>query len=172
MSKESIHFILTGGTIDSFYDGPKDTVTTFEESVIPNYIKGLKLHEKTEFTQVCMKDSRGINQEDQKNILETIENSKHNKFIVTHGTYTMPDTARFLEANLKRKDATIVFTGAMVPIDFPKTDSTFNLGYSIAEVHHLEPGLYVCMNGRIFSPSEITKLLSQGRFVSIFADKE
>jgi len=168
-NRESVHFIMTGGTIDAYYDGPKDTVVPYKKSILPDYFKSMKLHEKVKFTQVCMKDSREISRKDQKNILETIENSPHKKFIITHGTYTMPDTARFLEANLKRKDITIVFTGSMVPIDFPKTDSTFNLGYSLAEVHHLPKGIFVCMNGRIFAPSEIAKLLSEGRFISIFS---
>tara|TARA_Y100000310_G_C20241125_1_gene604722 strand:+ start:45 stop:599 length:555 start_codon:yes stop_codon:yes gene_type:complete len=171
IKREAVHFIITGGTIDSYYDGPKDTVVPYKESIIPTYIKSLKLHEKTEFTEVCMKDSRDISREDQKNILDTIEKSPHKKFIITHGTYTMPDTARFLEANLKRKDITIVFTGSMVPIDFPKTDSTFNLGYSLSEVHHLPKGIFVCMTGRIFVPAEIAKLLSEGRFISIFSNE-
>lgn len=166
--REPVHFILTGGTIDSFYNGPLDTVTPHENSVIPEYIRSLKLHEKTSFTQVCMKDSRNLSRSDQEKILGTIEKAKEKLFIITHGTYTMPDTARYLEANLIRKDATIIFTGSMVPIEFPRNDGTFNIGYTLAEIHHLSPGIYVCMNGRIFAPGEILKLLSEGKFTSIF----
>lgn len=32
MNDNSIHFILTGGTIDSYYDGIKDTVVPNEHS--------------------------------------------------------------------------------------------------------------------------------------------
>ena len=58
-----------------------------------------------------------------------------------------------------------------MPIDFPRNDAAFNLGYSIAKSHHLEPGIYVCMNGSIFDPDEVAKLLREGRFISIFGKK-
>lgn len=174
MEKKSktIHFVITGGTIDSFYDGAKDTVTVSKTSIIPNYINSLNLHEKTEFTVACMKDSRGLNIKNRKHILNIIENSSHKIIIITHGTYTMPDTGKYLKANLKRKDQTIVFTGSMIPISgFSPSDGSFNLGYSIAKAQELPPGLYVCMNGKIFDPDEVVKLLYEGKFVSVFSDK-
>jgi len=130
MGKEGIHFILTGGTMDSHYDGTKDTVVPNKESVIPNYINGLKLYSKVKFTQICMKDSRDITKFDQKKILELIEKSSENKFIITHGTYTMSDTARYIKANLKRKDIRIIFTGSFIPMTgFMNSDGLFNLGF-------------------------------------------
>jgi len=167
--KGVIHFILTGGTIDSDYEGTIDTVVPLKHSIIPDFIKRMKLHEKTVFSEVCMKDSRSLNIADRRKIVETIDKSSSDMFIITHGTYTMPDTARYLEANLKRKDVTVVFTGSLVPLStFSMSDVGFNLGYSIAKIHHLRPGIYVCMNGRVFKPGEVAKLISEGRFVSIF----
>ncbi len=161
---------MTGGTIDSYYDGTKDTVVPNEHSVIPKYIKSLKFPEGVEFTEICMKDSRDLGEENLKNILETVQNSKNKHIIITHGTYTMPDTARYLKANLKRDDQTIILTGALIPITgFTPSDGPFNLGYAIAKVHDLSPGVYVCMHGNVFDPEEIAKLISEGRFVSIFA---
>lgn len=169
----TIHFVITGGTIDSFYNGTKDTVEPLPHSSIPAFIAGLKLPKKSVFTEVCIKDSRGLTLRDLRKICATIEESSHKKIIVTHGTYTMPDTARFLKANLKRKDQTIVFTGSMIPLmGFAPSDAPFNLGFSIAKVLELPPGTYVCMNGAIFSPDEVAKLLYEGRFISIFAETE
>ena len=137
--KDTIHFIITGGTLDSFYNGVKDTVETMKESVIPIYIKSLKLYEKTDFTTICMKDSRTLTKNDLANVLKAIKKSPHKKFIVTHGTYTMPDTARYLEANLGKHNKTIVFTGSLIPLlGFAPSDAPFNLGYSIARVHELK----------------------------------
>jgi len=167
-----IHFIITGGTIDSSYDGTKDTVFPQEQSNIPGYIKSLKLYEKTDFTQICMKDSRDLTEEDMKKITETIENSNSKTIIITIGTYCMPDVAKFIKANLKRDDQTIVFTGSMIPlVGFTPSDAPFNLGYSIAKVQELKPGITVCMNGKVFSPEEVAKLLYEGRFISIFGEK-
>lgn len=171
--KNTIHFIMTGGTLDSFYDGSKDTVRPLEHSAVPSFIQGLKLYEKTEFTEVCMKDSRELTQEDREKLLKIIQDSPYTKIIITHGTYTMPDTARYLKANLKRDDQTIVLTASMIPLTgFTNSDGGFNLGYSMAKVQELPPGYYVCMNGRVFSPEEVVKLVSEGKFGSIFGEKQ
>ena len=170
--KTAIKFVLTGGTIDSYYDGSIDTVVPHKNSVIPKYLKSLNLYEKIDFEQVCMKDSRGLNQNDLKNILKAVQSSSHKKIIITHGTYTLSTTSRYLKAKLKSHDKTIIFTGAMIPLEgFTNSDALFNLGFSIAEVQRLPPGIYVCMNGNIFDPDEIMKLISRGKFVSLFNEK-
>ncbi|MCA9332351.1 asparaginase [Candidatus Saccharibacteria bacterium] len=166
---QTIHFIITGGTIDSYYDTLSDTARPNKTSVIPDFVKSLKLYEKTEFSVVCMKDSRELTEKDVDNTLKEIEKSPNKQIIVTHGTYTMPDTARFLKANLERKDQTIVLTGSMIPINgFSPSDGPFSIGYALSQVQNLKPGVYVCMNGRTFDPEEVSKLVSEGRFVSIF----
>lgn len=168
-SKNGIHFIFTGGTIDSYWDGIADTAVPCEHSVIPEFIKSLKLYFESHFTEVCMKDSRHLDGHDRKKILDTVEKSFSTKIIITHGTYTVPDTARYLKANLKRNDQTIVLTSSMIPIrGFSPSDGPFNLGYAIAQVQILKSGIYVCMNGRVFTPEEVVKVINEGRFVSIF----
>lgn len=165
----TIHFILTGGTVDSYYEGSKDTVLPNEHSVIPEFIKSLKLYEQIEFNEICMKDSREINQQDRQEILKTIEESPYQKIIITHGTYTMPDSTRYLKANLKRDDQTIVFTASMAPVKgFAPSDGPFNLGFALAQVEILPPGVYVAINGKVFQSEEIIKLIGEGRFASIF----
>lgn len=168
-SINQVHLILTGGTIDSHYEGTQDTVVPNEHSVIPEFIKGTKLYNEVIFTEVCMKDSRQLNEADRKEILKTIEESPSNKIIITHGTYTMPDTARYLKANLKRNDQTIILTGSMIPIKgFSPSDGTFNLGYALAQAQTLKPGIYVAMNGKTFDPEEVIKIIQEGRFASIY----
>lgn len=116
-----------------------------------------------------MKDSRDINEADRREILKTVEESPFKKIIITHGTYTMPDTARYLKANLKRDGQTIILTASMIPIKgFSPSDGPFNLGFTLAQVEILPPGVYVAINGKVFQPDEIIKLISEGRFTSIF----
>jgi L-asparaginase len=165
----ALHFIITGGTIDSRFDGSKDTVVPYLHSVIPAYIKGLKLYMDCEFTEICMKDSREMTPNDVKAVLKTIEESSARRIIVTHGTYTMPDTARYVKANLKRNDQVIIFTASMIPIaGFSPSDGPFNIGFAIAKTENLDPGVYVCMNGRVFNGDEVLKIINEGRFTSIF----
>lgn len=169
MKKEKLHFIMTGGTIDSYYDVTKDTVVPHIHSVVPKFIKMLKLYEEYEFTEVCMKDSRQLTTTDRKLILDTVAKSHSKRIIITHGTYTLPDTARYLEANLKDHGKVIIFICSMIPLEgFIPTDAGFNIGYAVAKSQELPEGIYVCMNGRIFAPDEVVKILSEGRFGSIY----
>jgi len=169
IKKSQIEIIITGGTIDSYYDGAKDTVVTSEKSAIPNFLKNLKTNNIFSFHETCMKDSRSLNDKDLKKVLSIIEKTQAKEIIITHGTYTMPDTARFLSANMKSKDKIIILTGSMIPlIGFSPSDAPFNLGYSLASLKTTKPGVYVCMNGEIFSSSEVAKRISEGKFVSVF----
>ncbi len=99
-----VHFIITGGTIDSRYDGIQDAIKPLQTSVIPQVIEGLQLYTESMYSVVCLKDSRDIKSEDRKKIVETINNSPAKKFIITHGTYTIPDTARYLQEHLDRQN--------------------------------------------------------------------
>lgn len=160
-----IHFIITGGTIDSHYDGTKDTAVPSDASVIPQFIKSLKLYKDCSYTEICMKDSRDLNAQDTARVLEATEKSQHTKIIITHGTYTMPDTAKYLKQNLKRKDQTIILTGSMIPLSgFTMSDGGFNLGYAIAQMEYLQAGIYVCMNGEVLEAGKVRKDVKEGRF--------
>lgn len=165
--QDTLHFIVTGWTIDSYYDVLKDTAVPHEHSVIPKFMQVLKLYEELVFTEVCMKDSREIDSEDRRNVLETIEQSESKRIIITYGTYTLPDTARYLQANYEITNKVIVFVGSMIPLEgYMPSDAWFNIGYAVAKSQDLPPGIYVCMNGRVFTPDGVIKLLSEGRFGS------
>jgi len=167
--QDKLHFILTGGTLDSYWDGTKDTAVPNEHSAVPKFIRALKLYEECEFSEVCMKDSRNLTTEDRKNIVKAVSKSKSGRIIITHGTYTLPDTARYLQANLKNSNKVVVFVCSMIPLEgFIPTDAGFNIGYAVAKSQELPAGIYICMNGRIFSPDEVLKILSEGRFGSIY----
>ena len=171
--KQKVHIVITGGTIDSVWDGSQDTIVVAKQSVLPAYFGNLKLYDELIFTEVCMKDSRALSGEDRKNLLKAVEESSASKVIITHGTYTMPDTAKYLQANLKRKDQTIVFTGSMTPLmGFDKTDASFNIGFAYSTVKELSKGVYLCMNGKHFTPDEVAKDLAEGKFYSVFTDEQ
>ena len=163
-----IHFMITGGTIDSYDTDIRYPIIPVEKSIIPTYIKNLKLANQIKFTVICLKDSREISKKDLKKLLNSIKKSSSKQIIITCGTFALPDLTRILSLNL-RNNKTIVLTGSMIPIyGFPLSDGPFNLGYSVAKVQELPCGIYVCMNGTVFSPSEVLKVISEGRFASIY----
>ena len=166
---DHIHFIITGGTIDSYYDPVKETAVPSEHSYIPEFIKVLKLYDSISHREIFMKDSRDINDADRDEILNEIKKNKAKRIIITHGSYTVVDTAKYLEKNLKKTDKTIIFVCSLIPIKgFSPSDAGFNLGYAVAKSQDLKNGLYVCMNGKVFDPNDVVKILSEGRFSSIY----
>lgn len=59
----------------------------------------------------------------------------------------------------------------MIPLlGFSPSDGPFAIGYAIAKVQDLKRGIYVCMNGMVFSPEEVMKVNKEGRFTSIFGE--
>ena len=160
-----ILFIITGGTIDSRFSPMQDAILTGKKSMVPNYLSKLKLHDDCEYFVARMKDSRELDDSDRAKMLGAIEKSKTNRVIITHGTYTMAKTAIFIKKNLLARGKTIVLTGSMVPVSgFAVSDAPFNLGYAVASVQALKPGVYLCMNGKVFRPHEVEKNIKKGRF--------
>ena len=64
-------------------------------------------------------------------------------------------------------DKTIVLTGAMQPARFRKTDAIFNIGYAIAAAQHLPCGVYLAMNGQIFTPNAVKKNRAAAQFETL-----
>lgn len=177
MFVDKLHIVIMGGTIDSVWSGVQDTVVVSESSTLPEYFnelgRNLKFPFELVFSEICMKDSRALTDEDREKAIKAIEENEARKVIVTHGTYTMPDTARYFKENLKQSGKTIIFTGSMVPIKgFDFSDGPFNLGFAIAMINNLEPGVYVCMNAQAFTPEEVAKNIKEGKFYSIFKDEQ
>ncbi|HVZ11962.1 MAG TPA: asparaginase domain-containing protein [Patescibacteria group bacterium] len=165
MNGKKIHLILTGGRIDSVWDGNVDEVVLSEHSVIPDYLKKIDVAVEFVVTEVSMKDSRALTSDDREKIREAIDESETSKILVTHGTHTLPDTVEFLQENLQNKDKTIVFTGSSTPLkDFALTDAGFNLGYAIAMVQQLPAGIYYCNKGTTITDREMRTQLVEGKF--------
>ena len=89
------------------------------------------------------------------------------KIIITHGTDSMVETARFLQ-NIPGK--TIVITGAMQPARMRFSDAAFNTGFACSAVQLLPPGVYLAMNGKIFDPKTTRKNVVLSRFETIGPD--
>ncbi len=162
-TKPTLHIILTGGTIDSHYDADKCTVFPGQKSVVPeflNQVAGMS-HMDIAVSQVCMKDSRDITSTDVDKVKSIIEIDPANRFVVTHGTFTLSQTAKTLESGLKREDATVILTGSMIPLEgFCNSDAGFNLGVAVAHALNSDPGVFVCIFGKKWQPDQVPCLHS------------
>ena len=111
---------------------------------------------------LMMIDSLDMTDHDRALIAEQCIQSEEKQIIITHGTDTMADTARYLADKIK--DKTVVLTGAMIPYKFGSSDGLFNLGSAMAFVQTLPLGVYVAMNGKYFNWDNVRKNRETGRF--------
>jgi len=165
----NIDVIITWWTIDSYFDASSDSVKTLESTCVPTYIDSLKTNNTYTYINVCMKDSRELTLQDLEWVLSYIKESKSEFFLITHGTYTMPDTARYLESHLKDTNKKVILVGSMIPLTwFSPSDAWFNLWFAIWSLTYIDPWVYVWMNWELFWAMEVSKLVSDWRFVSLF----
>ena len=160
----SIQIFITGGTFDKEYNEITGKLY-FKDTHLKEMLSMGRSQLDVKITTLMVIDSIDMTNDDRDNILEACKNCLLDKIIITHGTDTMVDTAKFLDkCNL---DKTIVFTGAMIPIDFGSSDGLFNLGSAMGFVQSLESGIYIAMNGRCFNYDKVRKNTKTGIFESL-----
>ncbi len=168
VDKSTVHFIMTGGTIDFHYERRFDTVVPNKVSAIPEFIKSLDFV-NADFTELFIKDSRALTDTDFKKILKTVEKSPYSKMIITTGSFKIDKLAKYLEDNIKRNTKTIILTGSTTPIaGFTPSEGLFNLGHALANVQNLTHGIYISFNGELFSKADIDRLVREGGLAAIF----
>ena len=160
----SIQIFITGGTFDKEYNEITGKLY-FKDTHLKEMLSMGRSQLDVQITTLMMVDSLDMTNDDRDNILESCKNCLLDKIIITHGTDTMVDTAKFLAKD--NLDKTIVFTGAMIPIDFGSSDGLFNLGSAMGFVQSLESGIYIAMNGRCFNYDKVRKNTKTGIFESL-----
>ncbi len=155
-----IRFITTGGTIDKVYF---DELSQFEvgESVLEHILREGLVQFDWDVVPLMRKDSLDIDDADRRVLRDYIANDDAARYVLTHGTDTMPETAESLRSLEGR---TIVLTGALTPARFRTTDAVFNVGMAVAAVQVLEPGVYIAMSGQVFRAGQVRKNRAENRF--------
>ena len=162
-----IHIITTGGTIEGLeYDKVEDK-PSLNNKLIENFLETANVNFNYILERVLQKDSRFITSNDRKILGEKIESSKFDKILVTHGTLTMIETAKFLgQLDI---DKVIVMVGSFILGTKNNTDAPFNLGYALCALQTLDKGVYIAMNGNMISWENVFKNSSTGQFEYIEA---
>ena len=158
-------FIQTGGTIDKAY--PKTNLGYAFEIDTPAFEPVLKNAQVTfdyDVITAFRKDSTEITDEDRLKLKNIIKDSGHDKIIITHGSDTLIESARFM-GNITGK--TIVFTAAFLPEAFKDSDADFNIGMAAAIVQTQSEGVFITMNGLVFDPKNCRKNEENGKFEKI-----
>jgi len=157
-----IQFITTGGTIDKIYF---DAMSRFEvgESQVEHILRDGLVRFDYEVLSLFRKDSLDMSDEDRSEIRDFIERDHGERYVITHGTDTMVETAAALEGLTGK---VVVLTGALSPARFRTTDAVFNIGMAVAAVQVARPGVYIAMSGQIFHGNEVRKNRDRNRFES------
>lgn len=165
----SIRLIVTGGTFDKHYDELNGQLT-FRDTHLPEILQAARITDPIEVEINQLVDSLDMGPEDRLRVLNSCRAAAEERIIVTHGTDTMAETASVLgHAGLEK---TVVLTGAMVPYAVQRSDAVFNFGFSVAAVQLLPAGVYVAMNGRVFSWDDVRKNRAAGQFEGAGLDQE
>lgn len=157
-----LRFITTGGTIDKIYFDDLSQYEVGESQVQQILNEGLAEFDY-DVVPLLHKDSLDMTDEDRKLLHDYIADDDGDRYVITHGTDTMVETANSL-TDLVGK--TIVLTGALTPARFRTTDAVFNVGMAVAAAQVAPPGVYIAMSGEIFPAGQVRKNRAENRFES------
>ena len=157
---QQLAIITTGGTIDKIYFDDKSDYKIGAPQ-ISDILGQFGVAFDYEVHALMRKDSLHITDEDRAQILATVKAIPQDRILITHGTDSMVETARVLQAVT---DKTIVLTGALNPARFMGSDAVFNIGCAISAVQLLPAGVHIAMNGRIWDPLSVRKNREANRF--------
>lgn len=159
----NIKIFTTGGTIDKTYFDARSTYEVGDPQII-EILQTANVGFTYDVEVLFMKDSLEIDDDDRREVVRRVSDESADRILITHGTDTMVDTARALNTIV---DKTIVLVGSLSPARFKNSDAEFNIGFAVAATQILPVGVYIAMNGRIFTPDRVRKNRDANRFEPI-----
>jgi L-asparaginase len=157
----------TGGTIAAKTDSNLQTCGYEVDLTIEDLIQsvpGLSQIAHLKYQQIVNLDSKELNATHllllHREIKRSYEEDGIKRFVITHGTDSLEETAFFLEMTINYPDIVIVMTGSMRPSSSISADGTFNLYQAVAVAANPDShgrGVLVVLNDSIGSGFYITK---------------
>ncbi len=160
----SLRIIATGGTFDKHYDELSGKLG-FSSSHLPQVIARSRMTIPVVLEELPLLDSLDMQDADRARVLAACRAAGEQAIVIVHGTDTMRETAEVLGAAALAQ--TIVLTGAMIPYEIANSDALFNLGFASAAAQILPAGVYVAMNGKVFTWDNVTKNRAAGVFQAL-----
>lgn len=160
---KDLRIIVTGGTIDKVHDTRTEGLAFAPDGSthIPELLRIGRCHFPT-VELLMLKDSLLFDDDDRQSIATAVARAAEEAVVITHGTGTMGETARFLDDRCPGK--TVILTGAMRPYSLFASDGEFNLGGAVVAAQLLDAGVWGVMNGRVLSAARLIKNVEQARF--------
>ncbi len=163
ITDNSISIIATGGTIDKIYFDAKSEYEVGPPNAI-EVLQKFNLQIPYTVTSLMRKDSLDLTVNDREQIAAAVAADRNSRIIITHGTDTMPETARHIISCRAAAGKTVVLTGSLLPAMFTTSDAIFNIGCALGTVQSAAAGVYIVMNGRVFAGDRVRKNRAAGVF--------
>jgi len=160
----TLRIIATGGTFDKHYDELSGKLG-FAQSHLPEVIARSRMTIPVVLEELPLLDSLDMQDADRARVLAACNAATERAIVIVHGTDTMRETAQVLGA--AALEQTIILTGAMIPYEIANSDALFNLGFATAAAQILPSGVYVAMNGKVFTWDNVTKNRAAGVFQAL-----
>ncbi len=158
---KKIYILTTGGTIEKSYDESDGSLFNRSTIIRETIFRRLRLpYTEVEVISLMAKDSLDMVDQDREHIYNEIIKRSHDHIpiVVLHGTDTLEKTLRFCyQQNQGKIQTTVVFTGAMRPLGFDRSDADQNITEALCAAHLLPPGFYLSFHGEIFKAPHVSK---------------
>lgn len=173
-----VSIVTMGGTIDKDY--PRLTSGyAFEFGDESAASRVLTAHPNLGFTydvtSICKMDSLEVTDRERELLADAVREiiAKRSataprglRIVVTHGTDTMIETAKYLQDRINGQGAVVAFTGATKPERFIDSDASFNLGSAISATSSCPPNsTVICMNGNVIAVEDCVRDETSGLFI-------
>ena len=163
----TLRILATGGTFDKHYH-PLTGKLDFGDSHLPEVLRRARLAHMPALECLPLLDSLDMQDADRQRVLAACRAAGETAIVIIHGTDTMPETAAVLGPAALAK--TIILTGAMIPYEIADSDAMFNIGFACGIAQTLPHGVYVAMNGKVFSWNKVRKNRAAGMFETPLSD--
>lgn len=162
-----------GGTIDKDY--PRSTngyAFEIDEPAAERVLGSMPfLYVDWRVESIVKKDSTEITDADRDLLVAAVRRAPEERIVVTHGTDTLIETARYLHRTGAASSKAVVFVGAMKPERFKDSDASFNLGMAVGGTALLPPGsIALAMGGNVIDCHAVERDLATGFFVPAAED--
>jgi len=165
---QMIEVLTTGGTIEGIDIDVKSHRKGHHKNLVEYFLSLQNLTQDYIIKKVFSKDSREITEDDKQLLAASIKNSLSQKILITHGTFTMIDTARFIARLSLGK--TVILTGSFILGNKPETDAPKNIEFAIKKLFEKDKGVYIAMNNTLFNWDNVKKNLEKNRFETLSED--
>lgn len=152
--KPSVSIILTGGTIGSVLTDHSTRADQAGNALLQSRMEALTKNRIFDFKfhQLLAKDSGDFDMPDWHAIAAEVEHQIKagcKRFLITHGTDTLPFTATLLQLLFGKRDVSIALAAAFFPLSDPRSDATANITAAMALLTQPEPrkGVYIPFRG-------------------------